>query len=278
MDIEKAIVNIDNGLETISRELITRNINCSKQDNLSFLENPDSVWGHSLHWHQWGIITHSRMSLKFYQELPQFLDDTNLTRKINKDLRKKINNTDKGQLLPIAYLYHDLGKFVTRTKVQKADGTFSFTFTNHEEASKDVIKSPLVLNNLKILGFTDTQIEYISNCAGLHYELGKLRDTLLKNEKYTETDISSTELKTQLCELMIKNIDYSLEIGLMFLIDSLAKQEIHMKNVNDIDRSISEIKRYLRGKSLSLKLIDAIYEFPNNYALAIKYLEIWKNT
>jgi hypothetical protein len=53
-------------------------------ENKNFIENPDDPAEHHKKWHQFGIITHTRKFLEFYnQQMPDYLKKWGMEKEIN---------------------------------------------------------------------------------------------------------------------------------------------------------------------------------------------------
>lgn len=271
MNNTESLKQIDSTLEKSVRKIIIDTQDLSKVTNKRFLNNPDDPIEHSPQWHQWGIITHSRKALEYYSDISSYIE----TRDQIFGLDGDIDGFKRSQLLSMVFLLHDLGKFSNRTILKEYDGYYIFSFREHEKASEKIIRSRLISNELKKNNYTDRQIEYIAVCAGKHFELGKLRKRLIEDGGYSDnTDMLNKDVEEKILDLIKENQEFSLEIGIMFLIDSLAKQEIHIRQKKIVQLHEEEIKTVLERKKLNSNLLSAVYEFPQNLALANIYLNL----
>lgn len=279
---EEIIVSITNKLPSIAKSLISQNIDLSSQINRNFFENPDDPYEHGPKWHQWGIITHTKMSIRAYdQEIPQYFDQWKVLDKFNLETSKKIDGLNRGQLLKIAILFHDLGKFSERKLNYDENNSISFLFKNHEIASGKIIRSPEFSEMLKEeYGLSVSQIEYISECAKLHFELGFMRDKAKKsNLGYTINFVNSDLFEKCLDEFCLQHPKMQMEMGLLFFVDSLAKTDVRIgaRTDQEIESQNCIVEKLLKKRKLDSNLIESIKQLPINILVIEKYLKRWAN-
>jgi len=121
---------------------------------------------------------------------------------------------------------------------------------------------------------TDNQIEYVSQCCRLHYELAKTRDQAKELDiGYSFEYLNSEYIFEHNLGIMNDNPGFQLEIGLLFLIDSLAKIEIHIEaeNQTDIEKQNEEIKKIVRDNNWHPHKAILIKQLP----ITIKTAEIY---
>lgn len=264
----------------IAKDLIQKSQDLSDERNKNFFENPDNFLEHEPNWHQWGVITHTKMFEKIYrEEIPQYLEQWGVRDKFHSQMSAEIDGISKDQLLNIAIPFHDLGKFTERRLKREEDGSLSASFKKHEAASGRIIRTPEFSEMLKqSYGLTDAQIEYIARCVELHYELGIVRDEAQKSDMgYTLAFSRSDTFRERAKQLIAQHPDFQLEVGVLFLADSLAKTDIRVEGNSDeqIEIQDSSIKDVLRERELNPKLIKAVKQLPVNRAVAETYLKAW---
>jgi hypothetical protein len=112
-------------------------------------------------------------------------------------------------------LLHDIGKFAARRK-----GRHRFHFTDHERLSGDIIRHELSLSDL---GLSPAQIKYVALTAEDHFVLGVVRKRARELGRYDEAFARSEDFR-RLCDEIRRAhpLDF-VEIGVLFLGDSLAK-------------------------------------------------------
>lgn len=265
------IQEINNQLPEIAQKLLS---------NQPEWKEPDNPIEHEPRWHQWGIITHSRkFTEQFEYNIPQYLEKWDLNKKTNNYLDQKIDSITKNDLLKISSLLHDIGKFTTRIHKEK-DGVKYNDFAKHDQESGRLIRQKLN-SQLSDLGLTTKQIEYVARSAELHYQFGHLREIAKQSSQgYNLSFVESQELKDQ-CELIIKNNpEYSLEIGLMFLADSMSKTEnfhhiFDISSEEELQKLQPKIDKTIYDKKLPITFKDAINQVPVNIGVARKYLGLW---
>ncbi|MEK7568403.1 MAG: hypothetical protein AAB498_02130 [Patescibacteria group bacterium] len=280
---KKIMASIWEKFPVIAKDLIQKSQDLSDDRNKNFFENPDDFLEHEPNWHQWGIITHTKMFEKFYRkEISQYLKRWEVNDKSEIKMSEEIDGISKDQLLNMAIPFHDLGKFTERKLKREDDGSISASFKKHETASGKIIRTPEFSGTLKQeYGLTDAQIEYIARCAELHYELGIIRDEAKKSDMgYTLAFARSDVFKERAKQLMALHPDFKLEVGMLFLADSLAKTDIGVEGDTDeqIESQDSSIKETLQKRGLNPKLIKAIKQLPVNRAVVETYLKVWAET
>jgi len=125
---------------------------------------------------------------------------------------------------------------------------------------------------------TDTQIEYIAQCCRLHYELGKTRDLAKKLEiGYSFEYLKSEYILEHNLDIMKTNREYQLEIGLLFLADSLAKTEYHIEaeSKEEVEKQAEGIEKIVRENNLHPHKVLLIKQLPINIKTAEVYLKMW---
>jgi hypothetical protein len=130
-------------------------------------------------------------------------------------LQEQVDDASKCELLRISILLHDIGKFAARYR-----GTYRFHFTRHEELSGRIIRSELDLGRF---GLTLCQIEYIARTAEDHFVLGLVRKRA-REEGAFDRAYTESESFARVCHaIKAEHRDDFVEIGVLFLGDSLAK-------------------------------------------------------
>jgi hypothetical protein len=120
-------------------------------------------------------------------------------------------------LIPAAILLHDIGKFGARFR-----GRTRFHFTGHESLSGEIIRNEL---NLEEYGLTPEQAEYVAHLAEDHFVLGLTRRGARELGGYDVTFARSPEFRTIALRIQRDHPDDFVEIGILFLGDSLAKAD-----------------------------------------------------
>lgn len=246
-------------------------------ENENFISNPDDVSEHDPTWHQYGIITHSIKALEaFRAEIPLFLNIWECNKWAQTKLDEYIDGKSKRELLEIAILLHDIGKFHRSFKYIYGIGNVP-VYENHEEISEKLIldRSKIIWSTLSNeFNLTISQIVYVARCAGLHYELGKIRKKATKKTgKFSLSYINSPSCVKDLKEVQEQNMDFDFEIGLLFLSDNLAKTSIRIsvENDNEIELKTSEIRNIINNSALHASLEYAVKQMPVSIKLVHKY-------
>ncbi|HTE57344.1 MAG TPA: hypothetical protein VK694_01255 [Verrucomicrobiae bacterium] len=248
-----------------------------------FAENPNATEMHSK-WHQWGIIRHTLMTGKYLDDIvPGLLEseewfgpDTGGSKLGLAD--ESIDSMSKWDLLRIAAPTHDYGKFAKRQyRGDDADGNPMFTFAGHEAESGNIVRA--WKDRFAKFGMTEDQIEYVAQCAQLHYELGKLRDKAKDSELgYTIAFTESEEFEDMAQEIASLYPDMVREMGIFFVADSLAKNDLHQtiraQTDEEIEQARAEIQQDIANRNLAPHLLVAGMQQGINMAAGRKFLKI----
>jgi HD domain len=217
-DIRDIVRGIDQDLSDIARSVIRRNLDLSDPVNLAFLESPDDRHQHQAQWHQWGIITHTRKFLEYYStDVPRLLHECRVWQRTERWLSVEVDGVRKRDLLEIAILLHDVGKFAARTR-----GTKRFHFAGHERSSAEIIRQDL---DLQDRGLHADHIEYIARTAGDHFVLALVRKRAREQGEYDMQFLRSDRFSCIVDHVKSEHPDDFVELGVLFLGDSLAKAD-----------------------------------------------------
>lgn len=266
-------------LPDLARFLIQDSRDISEKINKKFFDNPDDPLEHEPKWHQWGIITHTRMFDIFHKnEVAKYLDDWGVMDFVMDKMSQKIDGMEKYSLLNISIPLHDLGKFVVRKTKMEDSGSISYSFKGHEIASGKLIRENDVLSVILRhgCGLTDAQMEYIARCAELHYVLGIMRDRAKKLKVGYSFEFARNSILFEWTMEIIKNYpDFAIEIGILFLADCLAKTGIHIKADNgaEIEAQDLLIREMIWERELDERLVDAVKQFPISLEVVKIYLQ-----
>jgi hypothetical protein len=257
-------------LEEMAKDIIRQNLDLSIKENRDFLNNPDDVNHQKPEWHQFGIITHTKMVEKaFREEVPLYLKKWGIKDMADMHLNEEIDGIKKRDLFIMTIILHDTGKFKVRTMRKKND-LIIYSFKPHEKASGEIIRS---LKNTLVKDFylTEGQIEYIARCAELHFELGLLRYTGKDSKTgFTREFIHGDVFKKTVLEFISSNPDFKWEIGLFFLSDTLGKMDIRINDENNMDE-IERAKKEIEEKKVYAGIINGVLQLPVNLAATEEY-------
>lgn len=266
------VQRLDESYIAIATDLISSRSDAAVPANRSFAENPNDPAEHAPHWHQYGIYTHSKKFVEALQtDVPALVGEWGLAVPVATALAVEVDGIPKGQLLPIAALVHDFGKYTARKLEYDESGVATAAgFRGHEKDSGEVVRNQLS-PMLRSWGLGENAIEYIAVCAELHFELGKVRNAAYDADGYT----MSFATKSSACMSAIKDIlneypDYALEIGLEFLADSLSKTEVAPDG-----KTNEQIEQELEDKNLHPNLIGQVIQLPVNIKVGERYLRTW---
>ncbi len=251
-----------------------------RPENAHFKENPDDPVEHDAVWHQFGIITHTRKFAEFYRtEAQEYFQKWGLSETVASKLSGQIDGKTKEELLRTSIPLHDLGKFARGFKDK--DGKLEPDYKGHEAKSESIIRENPEIRGLlqQTYGLTDGQVDYIARCAGLHYELGKMRDAAKKSELGFTIAFAQSEGCRQACQEIASGFpEFQTEIGILFLCDNLAKTDVRIDAETDeeIESQSPQIEQALQSRGLNPKLIGGVKQRPVNIAIAKEYLGLVK--
>lgn len=270
-------------LPALAHTLITAYLPQNIAYNADFAAHPDEPRHHKPQWHQWGILTHTdRFLTAFDTEVQAYIQAWGMTRAYDNWMAVHIDGRRKEDLLRLGILYHDLGKFTSRhlSKHQHStDPAFpDFSFGGHEAASEQLIHGHLA-DRLSALGYTDAHLEYIGRVAALHYEIAKIRDRVkYSGEGYSLRFVAGEDFAREAKLLHLEYEDYAMEVGLMYLGDSLAKTQYRLQPFPQDDTTrlvhpdLAEIRRDLDRQGLPAHHLDCVTHLPVSVAAVHAYL------
>ena len=247
-------------------------------ENQSFIALPDAPIEHKPKWHQFGIITHTRRFADHFESTMQrYLKEWGIDQKINAYLDEKIDGISKKKLLRLSIPFHDIGKLAGRF-FKEEKGELSTCFTGHEALSEALIReNPEIQQFFHSQGLTDSQIDYIARCAGLHYELGKIRDIQRKTGGgFTIAFAQSQQCKDYCLACMEEHPDFKVEIGVLYLCDNLAKTDIilNVSTDEEIEAKSDDVARMVAELNLHPNLSSAIKQLPASIVFIRTYLTL----
>jgi hypothetical protein len=277
-NLDSALALLWQRLPGIARDLVARADYPPHPRNERFLANPDDPAEHETHWHQWGIITHSRMFEKgFVEEVPVLLRSWGVGEKVGSALVARVDDVPRSDLLRLAIPLHDLGKFAVRQVRLSRNNRVGVAFKHHEEESGRVIRRDLRPLLGGELGLTDAQFEYVAGCAERHYVLAHVRDSLKGSGAYDIAHVLTPGFGERCFALMRMNAGYELEVGLLWLADSLAKNggRVQAETDEELAAKDAEVRAVARQLVADRDLYDSVRQVPVNVAVARVYLQLW---
>jgi hypothetical protein len=261
---------LEEALPSLARELIPK-----LPENTRFLSEPDHVEEHFIDWHQYGIITHTKKVRESFQgEFPALLATWGLDSKVQAFF-KEVPDGDwnRGELFEVSIPLHDLGKFTRRHAI--FNGKLLPDYTAHEALSRIIILSNMFIRNtLRSHGLSDIEVAHVGELAGLHFELGKIRDVAKQSNGYTIEFAKSPKAIITYKEIASRYPAYATEIGLWFLVDSMGKMSLRLEAENDLEREAAREQklREIREAGIEPALINAVIQYPTNVHVGREYL------
>lgn len=277
VNLTEIISHLGASLPSIATGLIKTHQDMSEPTNTEFAHNPDDYLQHAPNWHQYGIVTHSLEFARAMNEvIPLYLEQWGIAEEANKVLSEKIENVSKKELLEVASLLHDVGKFTARRFEISDSHQSSHHFDDHEAHSGDVVRNELS-QQLIGSGLTHNHIEYIARCVELHFELGKTRRASKASVGYTMSFVFTPEFHEAAQEIIEANPDFGLEIGLQFIADNLSKSEVQARAGTDeqIEGQRDELLSEITKRGLNPTIVNQALQMPVNFAVAHAYLTQW---
>jgi HD domain len=200
----------------MARAVMRKHLDMNDPANQHFLHSPDAREQHQTRWHQWGIITHTRVFLRhFDKDIPSLLTEWGLWTDTESIMSRQIDGVSRWNLLRISILLHDIGKFGSRTQ-----GATRFHFAHHESLSGTIIREEL---RLERYGLTQAQIKYIAMTAEDHFVLALVRKRVREDGEYDSSYASGPNFLAVCRSIEHEHPCDFVEIGLLFLGDSMSK-------------------------------------------------------
>lgn len=245
-------------------------------ENDHFAKHPDSVEEHHVDWHQYGIITHTKKVREAYHnELMPLLNAWGLADKVSSYLSQSVGSGwTRGELLEISIPVHDLGKFA-RSHFYK-DGKAYPDYVGHEAISEQIVLSnERVKGILASGGLMTGEISHVAALAGLHFELGKVRDVARSRGGYNLAFAKSSSATETFTELRSRHPNHAPEIGLWYIVDSMGKISLRCDADNDEALAASRPQREsdVAAAGLRPSLLNALIQYPVNLHVAREYLK-----
>jgi len=277
-----------------------------------FEKSSNANLSHKPLYHDYSVIDHKHEVVKvcndyfieagiFDKENPQIKVDRNVCRKL---FDEKLGSTSKLWLMRFAMAVHDIGKLLPLPSgynsssgwVYDNSGQLEFTYPEHEKLSADMLRHEDgdFYKFFKKYHFKDRQIDYISDVASRHYELGLIRSYAMNQKSGFSFDfVNSPKFEKAIKTMLSKNKNkrYAYEIGLTYLWDQLGKIKIPPKEIlpfeevsSDKDMRLfeSKIRQWLIESGIEDENIDTRYKMLQQTAVSIymvrKYLEVLENS
>lgn len=237
--------------------------------NERFYLEYDDPYHHAPMWHQYGILTHTlKVRESYYRETELIMHGWGMSDMWRKWCEERIDSVRKFDLMDLAILFHDLGKFAGR-KMNYRQGGIKFDFDDHERLSGEIIRQK-IRPKLLADGLTEPMIKYVEDVAGLHYLLGDMRGIGRKSRwGYTLEYLASGFFRLVLEKVILGRRDYCREVGIFFLIDSLGKLSMRVMegDIDEYKRAMSEIDQL----NLPTELINSVDQLIVNLEAARIY-------
>lgn len=277
LPIQEIISFLENKLPAIGQKIIKEHLDLSVLDNQQFFENPDDFSQHEYHWHQWGIISHTKEFIREYKaRVPKLLQEWGIDKQVETYLSDEIDGRSKDELLQIGILLHDLGKFgKRRIKGYDVNGKPDFSFAGHAQLSAEIIETEEFSRMLRIeYGLTESQIKYIRECARIHFDVAGVRDKYKKIPgSYTVENMTCPEMNEEYNRIIAKCHPFEIEAGLLFMGDTLSKVDSEpAENVDELKREVENYKQ--KYSRLDPNLSKAVLQKHINLCVARRFLEI----
>lgn len=277
LPIQKIISSIEKKLPIIGQKIISDHLDLTVMENQKFFENPDDFSQHEYHWHQWGIISHTKEFIREYNvTVPKLLQEWGIGEQVKTYLSDRIDGRSKHELLQLGILLHDLGKFgKRRIKGYDESGKPDFSFAGHAQLSAEIIETEEFSRMLKTeYGLTESQIKYISQCARIHFDVAGVRDKYKKIPgSYNVENMTCPEMNEEYHRIVTKCHPFEVEAGLLFMGDTLSKVDSEPVETNDeLEKEVEVYKQ--KYPQLDPNLSKAVLQKHINLCVARRFLEI----
>lgn len=234
-----------------------------------YIDNPDFLEERLCSWHQFGLLTHTKKVRRvFLNELNGLLKEWRLQDKVESYFSKDIDGVERKTLFEISIPLHDLGKIVCYSD-ERVD-------REHEKASKTLISTGFLKEELSNFGLSDGHRAYLEQCIETHDVLGKKLRDVLKHKGNLRLDYVSSRNINNLCKDLARDyFSIKTEIGIFFLCDLLGKTDLRVSAENDMEimQQETNIQEILEERGLSQKLKQAVMQLPVNLKLSEIYLK-----
>lgn len=255
--------------------------------NARFFAAPDDPEEHKPDWHEFGIITHTRLFLEVFRgEMRELLARFGLAALAARLLDERVDGARKGDLLEVAVALHDIGKFSRTFYPDRNDpARFHPLYIAHEERSEAWILEEPVAGRLAAAGLTAAQASYVARAAGAHYVLGAMRDRIrfegrAARIEYDLAFVSSPFFARLAGEIMAERPDLAGEIGVLYLADSLAKTRDRLEADTEEQAAAAfaawRDRLAAEGRPLP-RHAKAVRQLPTSVAAARRYLEFLRD-
>jgi len=261
MKINKIAYKLELELPEIIKKIVLKYGISPYLDNPNFLEERNNMW------HQFGLLTHTKMVRRvFLSELNPLLKKWGLYENIEKILSERVDSVPKKSLLEISFPLHDLGKIICFYNKKEN--------RNHALLSQKLLSEKILKEKLTSFGLSKEHVDYIGKCIQTHSLLSQeIREKIQENDYFNLSSIPKTELDYICEDLANKNQEIKVETGVFFLCDSLAKTDVRVSK--DYKGEVSEhyIEQVLKERGLPDYLKEGVIQLPENIKLAETYLK-----
>ncbi len=251
-NFQEIIHTLQEKLPIWGAELVRSHLDQKQPYNVSFATDLDNPKHHKPEWHEWGILTHTKKVLEAFElECLSYLETwgwNNIETEWANEyyMKSSPSRYTHRELMTIAIILHDLGKFTNRHLSKIQTNTYTnypdFSFGLHEVASERIIHSDLVRPTLIELGLHPEEVYYIGRLTALHYELSKIRERAKQSQEgFCTTYLMSQQYEKE-CRLLLRSHSpFAIELGIIYLADTLGKTSYRL-TPEEIGQSGTETK------------------------------------
>ncbi len=260
---------VKNLADILDKELPTIIYEIARQYNVpEYQKNQDYAEERLHQWHQYGLLTHTRLVRKIFREdIKDLFQQWKVYDKVEKALSKSVGDYKKKDLFEVAILPHDLGKItvVGDTRVTR----------NHEMLSLQLTKSSVIHNIFQEQGLSVEEVKYIEDIVRTNGVVSEeIRNILRDEDNLNFSFINSNRVDRYLEKVIKKYKKLSLEAGVFFVCDTLAKTSIHLdvKKDEELRAKEEEVERTISEQRLKPQLKKGIMQFPLSMRIGELYL------
>ena len=235
---------------------------------VEFENNPDLQEARLSAWHQYGLLTHTKLARHMWKTKGQDHLIKAGVERVVATLDVQVGAFYKQELFEASILLHDLGKIPVYGEKREN--------RQHEDISGKLLEYRPIARILNLHDVNEEEKQYILRCITTHAVLGKkIRDRLVSLHEYTLDSIHTSNTRSLCKGVAEKYSDVQIELGLFYLCDSLAKTGIHIRANTDaeLEGQRERVRQKLREENLPPELQAAVLQLPVNVLLAQTYLQ-----
>lgn len=247
-------------------------------------DHPDAVTHNYRTFHEFGNFTHPIQVLERWREFTQGTSElfnhlnSAIVERLLQHFAVEVDGMSKAALVEIAIFFHDIAKHIS--PLYPDDPRWPPALRNHEGHEKigaHFLRTykPVREFLANKYGFTPAQIEYVTNCVEHHFALGEARRQRVEHNLPYDYQFTQSEECQRICDQLIANHpDMAVEIGVLFLVDSMGKTtEMYIADSEaDYLTYLAELQHRVADGTLEPRLERALTQITLNFQVGKTYL------